>query len=580
MFIEKSWGKLDQGFSIIGTYKKIKVLKIIAESAFNHNGDLDYLIALSNAAKESGTDYFTVQIMDVSSFCVREYSKYDIYIENTFTFSQWNQLIDHCNSIELELIPCVLDIKSLDYCIGKGFQLIKIHATDITNKPLLDKIVQSKDLKILLETQCATHFEIEYAVSILKEKIHCIIHGFSNYPTEVEDLNLNALDYIKTYFPNYSIGLADHSLDVMEIPLMAMAKGCEYLEKHITLSRNNRNFDWQVSLYPNEFAAMVNTIRHYKKSLGLFTKHPTKTELGYRSIMYKKVIDNQEDELKRADKGQDYIEHKISTFDLNNVGVALISRLKSKRLPFKVIKPFHDTILIDYLYKRLNLSKKTSKVFLATSYLDQDKELYDLGIEKGFNCYKGHPESVIDRMLSLAFQEGFGAIFRVTGDNPFTDPGLMDEMIELLVSNDLDYVRVNNVPFGVSGELFSTRYLWKLYLEMDNPMNSEYLTLFVLNDENARKGCIDIESEINDLRFVNLSVDYQEDLERAYSLLDKLSEDPYTFKFGDILEKLDELDREDKDKVIKLPEGEQIDFSTFLDRLANQNYTIRKKITY
>lgn len=555
-------------------------MKIIAESAFNHNGDLDYLIALSNVAKETGTDYFTVQIMDVPSFCVKEYSKYDIYIENTFNFSQWDRLIDHCKSIDLELIPCVLDIKSLEYCIGKGFGLIKIHATDITNKPLLDKIVQNKDLKILLETQCATHFEIEYAVSVLKDKIHCIIHGFSNYPTEVEDLNLNALDYIKTYFPNYSIGLADHSLDVKEIPLMAMAKGCEYLEKHITLSRNNRNFDWQVSLYPNEFSAMVSTIKHYEKSLGLFTKHPTKTELGYRSIMYKKVIDNQEDELKRADKGQDYIEHKISTFDLNNVGIALISRLKSKRLPYKVIKPFHDTILIDFLYKRLSLSKRISKVYLATSYLDQDKELYDLGIEKGFNCFKGHPESVIDRMLSLAFREGFGAIFRVTGDNPFTDPVLIDEMVELMTQNDLDYVRVNNVPFGVSGELFSTRYLWKLYLEMDNPMNSEYLTLFVLNDTKARKGCIDIDVKIKDFRFINLSIDYEEDLERAYSLLKLIPGDPYTFKLQDIISQLDELNREGQNKIIKLPEGEQIKFVDFLDKLANQNYTIRKKITY
>tara|TARA_Y100001933_G_scaffold264082_1_gene328222 strand:+ start:62929 stop:64596 length:1668 start_codon:yes stop_codon:yes gene_type:complete len=555
-------------------------LKIIAESAFNHNGDLDYLIALSNTAKETGADYFTVQIMDVPSFCVKEYSKYDIYIENSFTFSQWDQLIDHCKTIDLELIPCVLDIKSLDYCIGKGFGLIKIHATDITNKPLLDKIVQSKDLKILLETQCATHFEIEYAVSTLKEKIHCIIHGFSNYPTEVEDLNLNALDYIKTYFPEYSIGLADHSLDIKEIPLMAMAKGCEYLEKHITLSRNNRNFDWQVSLYPNEFAAMVNTIKHYKKALGFFTKHPTKTELGYRNVMYKKVIDNQEDELKRADKGQDYIEYKISTFDLNNVGIALISRLKSKRLPLKVIKPFHDTILIDFLYKRLSLSKRVKKVVLATSYLNEDKELYELGIEKGFNCFKGHPESVIDRMLSLAFREGFGAIFRVTGDNPFTDPVLIDEMVELMTINDLDYVRVNNVPFGVSGELFSTRYLWKLYLEMDNPMNSEYLTLFVLNDTNARKGCIDIDVKIKDFRFINLSIDYEEDLKRAYALLKLIPGDPYTFKLQDILSQLDELNREKQDKIIKLPEGEQIKFVDFLDKLANQNYTVRKKITY
>ena len=90
----------------------------------------------------------------------------------------------------------------------------------------------------------------------------------------------------------------------------------------------------------------------------------------------------------------------------------------------------------------------------------------------------------------MAFDNGLGAIFRVTGDNPLTDPSLMQEMIELYLDNSLDYVRVEIVPFGMSAELFSTEYLWRLYLNMENPMTSEYLTWFVLQDKTARKGSI------------------------------------------------------------------------------------------
>ncbi|MFS4483520.1 N-acetylneuraminate synthase family protein [Hyunsoonleella sp. 2307UL5-6] len=555
-------------------------MKVIAESAFNHNGSLDYLKKLARKAKEANTDFFTMQIMDVSAFCVEDYSKYDIYENNTLSFEEWELFFSYCNDISLNLIPCVLDIPSLNLALKHGYKFIKIHATDITNISLLKELANISEITLILETQCATHLEIEFALSFISEKVECLMHGFSNYPTEIEDLNLNALDYFKTYFPSFRTGLADHSLDTESIPLMAMAKGCQYLEKHITISRNNRNFDWQVSLYPHEFSVMVQTIKHYKKALGNFSKHPTKTELGYRDVMYKKVLDDNYKDFKRADAGVEAITHKFNSFDKEKVGVALICRLKSKRLPLKVLKPFHDTFLVDFLYKRLSNSKKINKVVLSTSSLSEDSELVEISKKQGHNTYLGHPVSVVDRMLGLSLQEEFGAIFRVTGDNPFTDVDLMDQMIETLVDNDLDYVRANNVPFGLSAELFSTSYLWKLYLDMDNPMNSEYLTLFVLNDKEAKKGCLDIESSVDKLAYINFSVDYQEDLDRSYVLLNEVTnhKNPYNISLKDIIDNETLFSREDNNKIIKLPEGEEVKFDDFLNRLYNQNYFVRKKI--
>ena len=357
-----------------------------------------------------------------------------------------------------------------------------------------------------------------------------------------------------------------------------MAKGCEYLEKHITLTRNNRNFDYQVSLYPHEFAVLVNQVKHYQLALGDYKKHPSKSELPYRTVMYKKLL--KDGSFKRADEGLDYMTHQFNSFKKEDVGIALIARLKSKRLPLKVLKPIHDTILIDFLYKRLNASKRVKDTFLSTSTLAEDTKLANKAEDLNHKVYRGHAVSVIDRMLELSLQEQWGGVFRVTGDNPFTDVHLIDTMVEMFVEHDLDYVRVNNVPFGVSAELFSTKYLWDLYLTMDNPMHSEYLTLFILQDENAKKGCIDIESEVNDLKYINLSVDYQADYDRALSLAAKFpNKDLYALSFKDLVSEIDTLDREDKNKMIKLPEGEAIKFSEFLGQLSSMNYVIRKKIS-
>lgn len=551
-------------------------MKIIAESAFNHNGNFNYLKELALVSKNSGADFFAVQLMNVDAFCAKEYEKYELYKSTEFTAAQWIELFEYCREINIDLIPCVLEEESFKLCYEYGFKLIKLHATDITNQPFLELVKSKEDVRVILETQCASIFEVKFALNILGEdRIEALFSGFSNYPTEVEDLNLNVLDYFKKNF-NCKLGYADHSLDIANIPLMILAKGCDYIEKHITISRNNRNFDYQASLYPHEFASMVSTIKHYATALGSGIKHPLENEHKYRNVMYKKIIDN-DSALKRADKGQYFIDNLINSFDKNIVVVALIARLKSQRLAEKVLKPFHSNQMIVDLYNRLNVSKKT-KVILATSNLHEDHVLADLFKQKGFNYYKGDPISVIDRMLDLAFQEKAGSVFRVTGDNPFTDPFLMDEMIKLLNENNLDYVKVNNVPFGVGAELFSTEYLWKLYLKLETTQYSEYLTWYVLNDETVRIGSIDVKSD-DAYPIVNLSVDLAEDYNRSIKLLERINKTDFRdITLKDVISNLDSADQVDDSKFIKLPMGEQILLREYLDRFENKKYIIRKTI--
>jgi sialic acid synthase SpsE/spore coat polysaccharide biosynthesis protein SpsF (cytidylyltransferase family) len=551
-------------------------MKIIAESAFNHNGNFDYIKELALISKNCGADYFTVQVMNVDAFCTKEYSKYQLYKETEFSFEKWREIFDYCKEIGIEVIPCVLEEESFNDCYEYGFKLVKIHATDITNEPFLKLIASKVNIKVILETQCASLFEVKFALNILGEdKVEALFSGFSNYPTEVEDLNLNVLDSFKRKF-NHKIGYADHSLDVANIPLMLMAKGCDYLEKHITVSRNNRNFDYQVSLYPHEFSAMVSTIRHYSMALGNGIKHPSENEDKYRNIMYKKVLPGVS-VLKRADNGQYYIDNYIKEFDKKNAVVALIARLKSHRLKQKVLKPFHTNEMIIDLFKRLSTSSKT-KVILATSNLPEDVPLVKLFEDKGFNVFKGDAVSVIDRMLDLAFQEKAGCIFRVTGDNPFTDPYLMDEMIDLLVENNLDYVKVNNVPFGIGAELFSTAYLWKLYLKLETTEFSEYLTWYVLNDPDVRIGSVDIVTN-NPIELVNLSVDLEEDYERCLKLLKNVDKSDFNeITLKDLILNLTDIEKVDVSKHIKLPKGNDIQLNEYLEKFENKKYIIRKKI--
>lgn len=65
------------------------IMKIIAESAYNHQGSFEYLKNLAFSAKKSGADFFTVQMMHVDSICTADYLKYKLYKDTEFSENQW-----------------------------------------------------------------------------------------------------------------------------------------------------------------------------------------------------------------------------------------------------------------------------------------------------------------------------------------------------------------------------------------------------------------------------------------------------------------------------------------------------------
>lgn len=551
-------------------------MKIIAESAYNHMGKIEEVLNLMRAAKEADADFFTMQIMNPIAFSDVKYSKHQLYIDHNISYDEWDQAFVESKKLNLPIIPCALDEDSLKYVFSKNAKLIKVHATDLTNPPLLNLIKSNPDVRVILETQAATNFEIRFALNSIGDQVEAILTGYSNYPTEYEDLNLDSLDFLKNEYGKPT-GLADHSPTTTEIPLMALAKGCSYLEKHITLTRNNRNFDWQVSLYPEEFKILTTKVKLFTKALGTGVKHPVANEVPHRTVLYKKVLPD--GSIKRADDAPDFISHTISTFSKKEVAIAVIARLKSQRLSKKVLAEIGSESLIEALYNNISKARTPTNIKVATSTLAEDDQLAEHCHSKNIPVFRGHALSVIDRMLDMAWELKSGIILRVTGDNPFTDPSLIDEIVHLIQENDLDYAKVNHVPFGMSAEAFSTDYLWKLYIQMENPMVSEYLTWFVLQDKSARLGSIDLEYPFPDLSLKNLSVDYPEDLVGCKKVLEctgvqNISE----ASLPDILKCCSTNLRDKDDAMMKLPGGQKMRISEYISRWKNANYTIRKTV--
>ena len=204
-------------------------------------------------------------------------------------------LIDYCKLKKIEFLSTGFDIQAIDFLIKKNIKLIKIPSGNLTDLPYLKKIAQ-KNMPVILSTGMANLQEVSDAVSILinnglKKELLTLLHCTTQYPAPHEDINLMAIETMRTKF-DLEIGYSDHTLGV-EASIAAVALGASVIEKHFTLSRNFDGPDHKASLEPDELKTMVKSIRNIELSMGNGIKEPSQHEKENIAIARKSIVASQ-----------------------------------------------------------------------------------------------------------------------------------------------------------------------------------------------------------------------------------------------------------------------------------------------
>ncbi|MFC2163337.1 cytidylyltransferase domain-containing protein [Candidatus Altiarchaeota archaeon] len=129
-------------------------------------------------------------------------------------------------------------------------------------------------------------------------------------------------------------------------------------------------------------------------------------------------------------------------------GVTITIRLKSQRLPRKVILPISGRPMVEHLIERLKTARLPDTIVLCTSTNPQDDELIPYAERTGISYFRGDEDDVLKRLLDAALRDGLDFIVSTTGDNPLTDPGYIDKTIERYKETDADYIYCPDLPFG------------------------------------------------------------------------------------------------------------------------------------
>ena len=277
---------------------------IIAEAGVNHNGSLDVAKQLIDVASECGADFVKFQTGNVDNLVTETAKMADYQIANIgskvgqkemlkklmLPYSDFDELYKHCIKRGIKFLSTPFDIESIEYLERFNMTFWKIPSGEITNYPYLVKIGQSK-LPVILSTGMSNLQEIRNAIEVLKSA-GCphvsILHCNTDYPTKMEDVNLNVMKTLKDEFQT-EVGYSDHTLGI-EVPIAAVAMGATIIEKHFTLDRKMDGPDHKCSLEPNELKQMIQSIRNIEKALGNSEKRATEAEMKNINVARKSIV--------------------------------------------------------------------------------------------------------------------------------------------------------------------------------------------------------------------------------------------------------------------------------------------------
>jgi pseudaminic acid synthase len=255
---------------------------IIAELSANHNGSLERAKLLIKAAFDSGADAVKFQTYSADSmtincdkddFIIKQgpwdgYKLYELYGQATTPYEWHKELFSYANEIGIDCFSTPFDESAYELLEELKSPAYKIASFELTDLPLI-KLVAKTGKPLLISTGMATEDEISDAIKIALDfgsgsilLFHCI----SSYPAPIEQSNLKKIISLRNKFP-VEAGLSDHTLGTTAA-IAAIALGATAIEKHFTLSRNEKGLDSEFSIEPKELRELVNESQNAWLSLG------------------------------------------------------------------------------------------------------------------------------------------------------------------------------------------------------------------------------------------------------------------------------------------------------------------------
>jgi len=220
------------------------------------------------------------------------------------------------------------------------------------------------------------------------------------------------------------------------------------------------------------------------------------------------------------------------------VGYLITGRLKSTRLPKKLLLEIKGKPIISHMIDRLKLAKKVDEIIICSSTSNQDAPLANIAKQNGIKYFFGDPNDVLVRLLGAVDKFNLDYVLNITADCPFVDPCYADKIVDKYIETNADLIRQFDLPHGAFSygiKVDALREVVKLKNSTDTEVWGRYFVdtgLFNVLD-------LDVENEKHKRPGLRMTLDYQEDFEFFQKIFNELYVKDKVFSLTEILDLLD-----------------------------------------
>lgn len=197
------------------------------------------------------------------------------------------------------------------------------------------------------------------------------------------------------------------------------------------------------------------------------------------------------------------------------IGAIVQARMGSTRLQGKSLADVCGKPLLQRVLERLAHSRYVERVVVATTDQPEDDAIEQLARRLNVEVYRGDVADVLDRFYQAARRFDIAVIVRITADDPFKDPVVLDEIVRhyLEAEGAFDYVSNTiepSYPEGLDVEVFSWAALERAWREASKPVEREHVTPYIwMQPERFRLRNVRLPHDLSHLRW---TVDNEKDL--------------------------------------------------------------------
>ena len=272
---------------------------IIAELSANYMQDFDVAVETVRAINDSGADAVKFQTFTPDTITLKSdksYFKiehgtlwdgktlYDLYNEAYMPWEWQPELKKIAEKLGLICFSSAFDKTAVDFLEDMEVPAYKIASFEITDIPLIEYIA-SKGKPVIISTGIAKLCDIEMAVKTCKKVGNhqiILLKCSSSYPAPIELMNLKTIPNMAETFGT-AVGLSDHTLGP-SVAIASVILGAKVIEKHFVLDKKMGSLDNEFSANPEEFSAMVKSVKDVEKAIGDINYDLTENQIISRNF--------------------------------------------------------------------------------------------------------------------------------------------------------------------------------------------------------------------------------------------------------------------------------------------------------